>query len=216
VPKGPTLRDVCLELRRQARLVGRHVRHADARFTVSGRRAKQQALATLFDGVNTFLRSSGCEHWIVFGTLLGCRRENAILAHDKDVDFGAPVEAYPELLAAAASLPPGFELFDTSWKHGGPKLYVAHQGWEADIYFFKEEGGKLSTILSSSLPGDTAPFPREWFYPPSEVEFLGKSTWIPASPDLYLAHTYGYTGADAVLDRNTGYYRPRTPLDRKV
>jgi|LauGreDrversion4_1035100.scaffolds.fasta_scaffold04952_3 hypothetical protein len=199
-------------LRRQIRVLVRHVRYADAAWSESGRRSKSEALVTLFRTVNAWLRESGAEHWICYGTLLGFWREGRILMHDRDVDFAAPTTAYETLKAAAARLPPGFTLHDTSHRHNGPKLYISYRGWEADIYFMIEEHGRLHAILTSPNPGDTAPFPREWFYPARTADFLGTPTQVPPEPELYLKHTYGYTGADAELDPVTRYYRPRSPF----
>ena len=193
---------------RQLRLLARHVRHANAAWSESGRRARTAELVTVFQGVNAWLRATGVDHWICYGTLLGWWREQRILPHDRDVDFAAPAGAYAELKAAADRLPRGFTLHDTSHRHGGPKLYVSHRGWEADIYFLVEEHGQLRTILDSPNPGDTAPFPREWFYPARTVEFLGGPTQVPAELQRYLEHTYGYTGPEAELDPVTRYYRP--------
>ena len=195
-------------LRRQGRLLVRHVRYADAAWSDSGRRARAEALATLFRTVNAWLRESGVEHWLCYGTLLGWWREKRIMVHDRDVDFAAPVGSYAVLKAAANRLPAGFVLHDTSHRHDGPKLYISYRGWEADIYFLVEEAGKLHAILHSPNPGDTAPFPRTWFYPAHTVDFLGTATQVPAEPASYLEHTYGYTGLDAELDPVTRYYRP--------
>jgi hypothetical protein len=199
-------------LRRQVRVLVRHVRYADAAWSKSGHRARSEALVTLFRTVNAWLRESGAEHWICYGTLLGFWREGRILAHDRDVDFAAPTEAYGMLKAAASRLPPGFKLHDTSHRNNGPKLYISYHGWEADIYFMIEEHGRLRAILNSPNPGDTAPFPREWFYPARTADFLGTPTQVPPEPELYLKHTYGYTGADAEFDPVTRYYRPRRPV----
>jgi len=114
--------------------------------------------------------------------------------------------------AAASSLPPGFKLHDTSQRHNGPKLYISYRGWAAYIYFLIEERGQLSAILKSPNPGDTAPFPREWFYPARTAAFLGTPTQVQPEPELYLKHTYGCTGADPELDPLTRYYRPRRPI----
>lgn len=196
-------------LARQARVLVRHVRYADAAWSESGRQRRAEALVTLFRTVNTWLRETGEEHWICYGTLLGWWRDGRILAHDRDVDFAAPAESYQKIKAAASRLPRGFSLHDTSHRHGGPKLYINYRGWEADIYFLVEQNGQLRAILSSPNPGDTAPFPRAWFYPARDVTFHGADTRIPPEPELYLKHTYGYTGPDAELDPVTRYYRPR-------
>jgi phosphorylcholine metabolism protein LicD len=197
-------------IHRQGRLLVRHVRYADSAWSEAGRNARAEALATLFRTVNTWLQENKVDHWICYGTLLGWWREGRILAHDRDVDFAAPFDAYAQLKAAAASLPKGFSLYDTSHRHGGPKLYISYRGWEADIYFLRESEGRLHAILKSPNPGDTAPFPREWFYPAQTVDFLGQKTQVPPEPEHYLVHTYGYTGPDAELDPITRYYRPRT------
>ncbi len=197
------------DLRRQGRLLLRHLRHADALWSESGRRRREERLVILYRTVNTWLRESGVDHWLCYGTLLGWWREGRILAHDRDVDFAAPVAAYETLKAAAPRLPHGFTLHDTSHQHNGPKLYLSHRGWEADIYFLAEEAGRLHAILNSPNPGDTAPFPRDWFYPARTVDFHGAPTAVPAEPQAYLEHTYGYTGPDAELDPVTRYYRPR-------
>jgi hypothetical protein len=195
--------------RRQLRLLVRHVRYADALWSDPGRKTRAEALATLFRTVNAWLREARVDHWICYGTLLGWWREGRILAHDRDVDFAVPVDAYERLKAAAVRLPKGFSLHDTSHRHGGPKLYVNYRGWDADLYFLTETDGRLHPLLKSLNPGDTAPFPREWFYPARTADFLGEETRVPNEPERYLTHTYGYTGADAELDPVTRYYRPR-------
>ena len=193
---------------RQCRILGRHVRYAHAAWSESGRRARAEALATLYRQVNAWLREAGVDYWICYGTLLGWSREQRILPHDRDVDFAAPINAYAALKAEESKLPPGFTLYDTSHRHGGPKLYVCYRGWDADIYFLVEHENTLRTIENSPNPGDTAPFPRDWFYPACTVDFLGAQTRVPAEPQRYLEHTYGYTGPDAELDPVTRYYRP--------
>ncbi len=165
----------------------------------------------MFRAVNAWLEATGVEYVITYGTLLGWQREGAILAHDRDIDFGLPADSFPAVWAARAALPPGYRLRDTSHRHGGPKLYVSYRGWEADLYFFREEGERLQTILVSDIPSDTIPFPRAWFYPRSAAVFLGVSTFVPHEPIAYLTHLYGYIGPNAVRDPATGYFKPRHP-----
>jgi hypothetical protein len=116
---------------------------------------------------------------------------------------------YPKIRDSAAALPAGFTLHDTSHRHRGPKLYVEHGGWEADIYFFTERDGRLLPDLISNEPGDHVPFPREWFFPRQAATFLGEATFVPAQPVAYLEHLYRYLGPDAEQDPVTRYYRPR-------
>jgi hypothetical protein len=194
---------------RQFRLLGRHLRYGAASFARKDSEMKVRVLAEVFRGVNTHLRSLGVDYALGYGTLLGWHREKRILPHDYDIDFIAPVEAYPAIRDSAATLPTGFTLHDTSYRHFGPKLYVSYRGWEADIYFLRTEGANLRSTEDCVNPGDVAPFPREFFYPLQSVEFLGEPTFVPAKPvDLLTLH-YGYLGPNAVRDPVTRLFKPR-------
>jgi hypothetical protein len=196
-------------LRRQFRLLRRHLRYGPPGWPISDKSAYAAALATLFRGVNQHLLTLGGDYWIVYGTLLGWHREGRILPHDYDVDFGAPVARYREILNSAHLLPEGFTLHDTSHRHHGPKLYIEYHGWEADIYFYTEKDHHLRSTEKSLNPGDTIPFPREYFYPPTPARLLGQPTFVPAQPVAYLEHIYRYLGPDAIRDPVTRYFRPR-------
>jgi hypothetical protein len=204
-----TVAHVWAELQRKCRLAGRHLRYGRASWAGAASPEKEEALRHLFGVVNGHLARLGCEHLIVYGTLLGWHRDGGLLPHDVDVDFGAPVALYPKIRDSAAALPAGFTLHDTSHRHRGPKLYVEHGGWEADIYFFTERDGRLLPDLISNEPGDHVPFPREWFFPRQAATFLGEATFVPAQPVAYLEHLYRYLGPDAEQDPVTRYYRPR-------
>lgn len=197
-------------LLRQLRLLRRHIRYGLPGLGRYRRGAREAALVTLFRGVNRHLRRLGGDYWLAYGTLLGWHREGRILAHDADVDFGVPVARYPEILASRDALPAGFRLFDTSHRHHGPKLYFEYEGWEADLYFFTAESGQLRSTERSINPGETEPFPREYFFPLQPATFLGEPTWVPAQVVPYLKHVYRYIGPDAVRDPITRYFRPRT------
>lgn len=197
-------------LRRQLRLAQRHLRYGLPGWPYDRRAARAEALATLFHIVNTHLRTLGGDYWITYGTLLGWHREGTILAHDTDVDFGAPVDRYEEIRASRHRLPDEFTLRDTSHRHGGPKLCIDYRGWEADIYFFSEDARQLRVHLRSDVLSDSLPLPREWIFPTESVLFLGATTSVPARPLPYLEHMYGYIGRDAVRDPVTGYFRPRS------
>jgi hypothetical protein len=196
-------------LRRQLRLLRRHLRYGPPGWPGSSQSARETALATLFRGVNQHLRTLGGDYWIVYGTLLGWHREGRIIPHDYDVDFGAPAARYKEILNSAHLLPNGFALHDTSHRHHGPKLYIEYHGWEADIYFYTEKDGLLQSTERSLNPGETLPFPRDFFYPPRPAHFLGEPTLVPARTSDYLEHVYQYIGPDAIRDPVTRYFRPR-------
>lgn len=205
-----TLAQHWADWRRRGRLLRRHLRHGRASFTAIPSATRTAELTELFRGVNRWLRSLGVEHALAYGTLLGWHREQRILPHDRDVDFAAPLAAYPAIRAAGGTLPPGFTLHDTSYRHHGPKLYVAWRGWEADLYFFRERSDDaLQSTERSENPGETNPFPREFLFPLQPSTFLGEPVWVPAQPVALLTHHYGYIGPDAVRDPVTRYFRPR-------
>lgn len=189
---------------RQARLLFRHLRYG-----WRGAPARTRELESLFLAVNAWLRACEVDHWLAYGTLLGWFRERRLLAHDTDVDFGAPIEAYEVLRHAASRLPAGFILRDSSHRHLGPKLYVSRHDWEADIYFYRAEAGQLQSTERTRNPGEAAPFPREFVFPLQTVTMLGAEARVPAQPELLLRHHYRYLGPDAVRDPVTRYFRPR-------
>lgn len=158
---------------------------------------------------NRFLRDLGVDYWLIYGTLLGYYREGRLLPNDWDVDFGAHEREYPRIWAARHELPPSCQMHDTSYKHYGPKLYVIHEGWKADIYFYKDADGRLQSYEKSRNQGDMASFPRRFVYPLRAAVFLGEPTTVPHDPEAYLVHTYHYIGPDAVRDSKTGYWHQK-------
>lgn len=197
------------EVQRHARLLRRHLRHSRWALGAQREAVIARRLTVLFRDVNRYLRGLGVEYWINYGTLLGYHRGGGLLPGDRDVDFGAHEREFQRVWERRAALPPGFSMHDTSPKHRGPKLYVAYEGWEADIYFYEDRGEVLASYERSHNPGDVAPFPRDFVYPRQEVTLLAERTWAPAQIEAWLRHTYGYIGEDAVRDRRTGYWRPR-------
>lgn len=197
------------DCRRNIRLLVRHARYGRASFSARASAAKTAGLTEVFRGVNTHLRSLGVDYALAYGTLLGWHRSGSILPHDLDVDFGAPVESFSGIWNSRANLPHGFTLHDTSHRHGGPKLYVTHGGWEADIYFYAETNGLLVPFVRSTDPGDAVPFPRSYFFPRQPAVFMDEPTFVPAQPVALLNHLYRYIGLDAERDPVTRYFRPR-------
>jgi hypothetical protein len=130
-----------------------------------------------------------------------------------DVDFGVAEAAYPALWNHRHLLPEGYAMYDTGYRHRGPKLYVAYKGWEADIYFYEDRGAELCSYENSRIgAGYSKPFPKTLFYPPRQAEFLGERTFVPNQCQAFLEHVFGYIGADAVQDKGTGYWRKRPEL----
>ncbi|GMU52191.1 MAG: hypothetical protein AMXMBFR33_13370 [Candidatus Xenobia bacterium] len=195
-----------IRLPRTARLLWRHVRYNPLLLGASHREAVARQLGRLFVTTNAFLRETGVDYWLAFGTLLGQHREGQIIRGDVDVDFGLRESDYTRVKKAASRLPPGFRLQDTSARHLGPKLYVEWDGWEADLYFYRAEQSWLLPLERGTFPGERSKIPDEFVFPLQSATFLGQETWLPARPRELLEHHYGYLGSDAVRDRATGYF----------
>lgn len=195
---------------RQVRVLLRNLRYS----RLLGRRRQQMAIQSALTQVylvtNRFLHHLHIDYWLVYGTLLGWHRTGEIIPGDRDVDFGAHERHYTQIWAARSALPPGFRMFDTSHRHDGPKLYVVHRGWEADIYFYKDANDRLQSYERSNNLGDMQPFPKGFVYPLRPATFLGEATYVPQDALSYLEHTYGYIGFDAVKDPKTGYWHQRS------
>lgn len=191
---------------RNCRLLKRHLRYGHP---FNRRRRIQKRLAvleTLFRTVNAYLRRLEVEYWLADGTLLGYYRCGGILAHDTDVDFAVPEAGFEVIRRNRSLLPAGYTMYDTGYRHRGPKLYVTCKGWEADLYFFEDLGDSLLSYAPVLNKGLELPFPREVIYPLRETDFLGETTYIPHQVEDYLEQVYGYIGEDAVYDRTTKYW----------
>ena len=194
---------------RRLRVLAREARHSRVVRGDGRADAVRAGLEAVYRGTNRFLHDLGVRYWLVYGTLLGYHREGRLLEGDRDVDFGAHEHEYARIWRARAMLPAGFRMYDTSRKHHGPKLYVVHRSWEADIYFYRDADGLLQSYEKSRNAGDMAPFPRDFVFPLRAVTFLGEPTTVPCRPEAYLVHTYRYIGRDAVKDPKTGYWSPK-------
>ncbi len=191
---------------RQFRILKRHIRYSPLVYPRHRQEKILSALETLYKVTNQYLRSLNVEYWLAFGTLLGYYRDGRIIAWDRDIDLGVHEKEYSAIWQGRHALPKGFKMYDTSFNHYGPKLYVTYRGWEADIFFYKDSNSQLQSYANSSYIGEVQPFPREFVYPLKETTFLGEQTNIPNDSLAYLLHTYDYIGKDAVQDKKTGYY----------
>lgn len=172
---------------------------------------KLEILQELFIVTNNYMRNTGATYWIDFGTLLGHYREGTILAHDIDVDFGAHEDEFKKVWSKKKSLPKGFKLYDTSFRHRGSKLYFNYKGFDADVYFYEDKDDTLTSYENSHYPSERTPFAKSLAFPVSPITFLGQKTFIPAKTKEYLEHIYNYLGSDGTRDRKTGYWHgPKT------
>lgn len=170
---------------------------------------KLQILDEIFRITNEYMQNTGATYWIDFGTLLGYHREGSILGHDIDVDFGAHESEFKKIWSQRNTLPRGFKLYDTSYKHRGPKLYFNYKGFDADIYFYEEKNGTLCSYESSHFESERTPYNKGLAFPVKETTFLGIKTFEPAQTKKYLEHIYNYLGSDGYRDSKTGYWHKK-------
>jgi phosphorylcholine metabolism protein LicD len=167
---------------------------------------RQQILWELFVFSNQFLKDLKIDYWVNFGTLLGFHRENGIIGHDIDIDFGCHERHYDFILQSQAQLPHELELFDTTNRHNGPKLYMSYKGFDADIYFYKEEDEHFHSYEKTDWENDKAPIPAEYVLPTKVVTINGIETRFPNHAGTYLKTIYGSLKKDAVRNPKTGYW----------
>lgn len=167
---------------------------------------RQEILWNLFELSNQFLQDTKVDYWVNFGTLLGFHRENGIIGHDIDIDFGCHEKDYDLILSEAEKLHPELSMHDTTHRHHGPKLYIAYKGFGADIYFYKEEQDQLYSHEKTHWENYNAPVAKELVFPVQEYEIRGIPTKIPVKTELYLKSIYGNLEKDAVRNQKTGYW----------
>ncbi|MFY0627125.1 MAG: LicD family protein [Reichenbachiella sp.] len=166
-------------------------------------------LEDLFKKSNQYLLDNHIDYWLDFGTLLGYYREKKIIPHDMDVDYGCLEPEYEKLKSTQKKLPPGLTLHDSSYRHHGLKMYFNYKGFDADVYFYEEDNGMLTSGVRNSLPNECTPFNKSLVIPTSNASFLDRSTFVPAETKNYLVHIYNYLGKKAVKDKKTGYFYKR-------
>lgn len=167
---------------------------------------RQQILWELFEYSNQFLKTLEVDYWVNFGTLLGFYRENDIIGHDIDIDFGCHERHYTQILKNRDKLPSALTLCDTTNRHNGPKLYMSYKGFDADIYFYKEEAGQLYSYEKTDWKNYNAPISSEQVFPTKDFVIRGIHTCIPNNPEDYLKSIYGSLDKDAIRNPETGYW----------
>lgn len=167
---------------------------------------RQQILWELFELSNRFLQDLDIEYWVNYGTLLGFHRENGIIGHDIDIDFGCHVNHYERILSQVELLHPELSLHDTSHRHNGPKLYMSYKGFDADIYFYREEEDQLFSYEKTDWENYNAPIPKVQVFPTAVFQINEITTRVPARTEAYLETIYGNLAGDAVRNPETGYW----------
>lgn len=170
---------------------------------------KLKILRQLFVVTNEYMKNTGATYWIDYGTLLGQYREDDIIYHDADVDYGAREEEFEKIWSQRHLLPKGFKLYNTSFRHRGPKLYFNYKGFDADVYFYEAKNGTLTSYENSKFQSEKTPYPAELALPTQKSIFLEQETYIPAKPKEYLEHIYHYLGHNGKRDLSTGYWHEK-------
>lgn|GEM_PF-2448765 len=125
-------------------------------------------------------------HWLCFGTLLGAKRENGFIKHDKDSDIALYytdkkllVQCLKELLEQ------GFQLIRT--QDDDSLVSITRKGEYTDFYLFKLLEGdnkKYWHCVGYSVS-------YEFFNDFGELDFLNDKFRVPADTVGYLEETYG-------------------------
>lgn len=167
---------------------------------------KKKLLWELFDGIHAYLTKHDITHWLVFGTLLGYFRENEIIEHDLDIDFGCNESEYTKLLSCIKKDPPPFAFRDTSWRHYGPKVYFTHKGYDLDLYFFKRDEQLIHSYEKTEWANYTLPIPEKYVFPLQPVVFNGRTCMAPKQIENYLKFVYGSIEKEAKRNPITGFW----------
>jgi len=136
------------------------------------------------------LTSCGARPFLVDGTLLGCVREGAFIAHDLDVDLGCFAEDLNAQAMTDAMAAYGF----APWKsYGTPgrgfQLSFKRDAIKLDVFFYYL-AADIGRFHAAWLKGE----PIRYTYPPfslAPLSFLGETFLAPADPIRFLVTKYG-------------------------
>ena len=155
-------------------------------------------------------REAGATPFLMWGTLLGCVRENGLMAHDGDLDLGLNFGQYNRKPAwVAAMRRRGYSLdFDqrSKFRFGHPRhsLHI-----DIDV-FFPWEGRIVCSSVADDGHFSAEGFSPEAFHNLREVDFLdGLRVFIPDPPAPVLEAVYGEWRVP-----NPGYDSSQGPRNR--
>lgn len=167
---------------------------------------RKKILWELFVMVNTFLNDLEVDYWVNYGTLLGFYRGEGIISHDIDIDFGCEEKFYSYIWENRDKLDPVLKMYDTTKRNNGPKLYISYKGFDADIYFYRPENGKLQSFEKTNWENFKTPIPSDLVFPTTKMEVNGVKTKAPGNTKEYLSFIYGNLAPDAKRNPKTGYW----------
>lgn len=150
---------------------------------------KAQAIKNFKDAV-TLLNDMKIPFFLSNGTLLGCIRDNDLIAHDSDMDFGIFVEdlngRQDELIEKFNDI--GFMVHGIFGKPEDGYEISLRRKVKLDLFFYYHEGDKDTM----SVMGE---YRIKYVYPKIQSlitrQFLGELVFIPYEYDAYLTAQYG-------------------------
>ena len=137
-------------------------------------------------------REVGIRPFLMWGTLLGCVRENGLLPHDHDLDVGLVPSDYrrkDELVAAMRRR--GYRLA-LDWRYKLRFMRRWHWTWIDVDVFYPWQGKTICSTLREDGRVTGEAFPLGTFDRLREIEFLdGLQVLIPDPPEAVLEAVYG-------------------------
>jgi len=149
------------------------------------------ALARSLVDFQDCLTAAGLKPFLIFGTLLGCIREQGFVPGDTDIDFGILGDAQLEIAHDAMSRSDRLQISGRRYWNGGlSQLLLRHEnGCRMDLKAFSVEAGSVAwnsfndaIILRRHYPG-TIRLRRHMFQ--------GAAVYVPEEAEAFLAWHYG-------------------------
>ena len=175
-----------------------HQRSMDARKKIPVE-TRLRVLKRMYADISTVANSLGVSVCLMYGTLLGCVRQNDLICYDYDLDFGVHIFEYDRLLEGLKEYYAASTEFDVVVHNVICKqMVIIHKETKlnADIFrlssdeknVWRDVASIYSTLILKECSHKT---PIEWMYPLQAVTFLGKQTYIPRDPAKVLTCVYG-------------------------
>jgi hypothetical protein len=156
-------------------------------------------LKRMYNDISTVANSLGVSVFLMYGTLLGCVRENDLICYDYDLDFGVHRVEYNCLLEGLKEYYGASTEFDVTVRSIiCNQIVITHKETKlgADVFRLSSDDENIwrdvPSIYSTLILKECShKIPIEWMYPLKAVTFLGKATYIPRDPAKVLSCIYG-------------------------